>query len=94
MAGLDAKITVERELRPCIVRIPRATRALRKNKEHVFVEEERAEQTFKALFHCWAHRSELVGESPCYGGHPAGQISSTFALVEYEDGTIKEVMVI
>ena len=24
------------------------------------------------------------------GGHPAGQISATFALVEYEDGTIHE----
>ena len=25
------------------------------------------------------------------GGHPGGQISGTFAIVEYEDGTIHEV---
>ena len=25
------------------------------------------------------------------GGHPGGQISATFAIVEYEDGTIHEV---
>lgn len=49
-----------------------------------------AENSVKALFHCWEHRSKLVGESYLRGGHPAGQISSTFALVEYEDGTIHE----
>lgn len=25
------------------------------------------------------------------GGHPAGQASSTFAIVEFEDGTVHEV---
>ena len=49
------------------------------------------EHDIKALFHCWSHKSELVGESPCYGGHPDGQISETFGIVEYEDGTIHEV---
>ena len=48
-------------------------------------------ENIKALFHCWNHRSQLIGESFLRGGHPAGQISSTFAIVEYENGTIHEV---
>lgn len=76
MAELDGKITIESGLRPCIVRIP--------DKKKQFKE-------MKALFHCWDFRSEVIGESYLRGGHPAGQISATFALVEYEDGTIHEV---
>ena len=49
------------------------------------------EHDIKALFHCWSHKSELVGESCLRGGHPSGQISGTFAIVEYEDGTVHEV---
>ena len=45
----------------------------------------------KALFHCWDFRSEVIGESYLRGGHPGGQVSGTFAIVEYEDGTIHEV---
>ena len=76
MAALDGKITIERGLRPCIVRIP--------DKKKQFKE-------MKALFHCWDFRSEVIGESYLRGGHPAGQISATFAIVEYSDGTIHEV---
>lgn len=50
------------------------------------------EKKIKALFHCWSHRSELYDASPMIGGHPAGQVSGTFAIVEYEDGTIREVL--
>lgn len=45
----------------------------------------------KALFNCWSHRSELCDASPMIGGHPGGQVSATFAIVEYEDGTVHEV---
>lgn len=76
MESLDGKITIESGLRPCIIRIP--------DKKKQFKE-------MKALFHCWDFRSEVIGESYLRGGHPAGQISATFALVEYEDGTIHEV---
>lgn len=75
MAILDGKITIESGLRPCIIRIP--------DKKKQFKE-------MKALFHCWDFRSEVIGESYLRGGHPAGQISATFAIVEYEDGTIHE----
>ena len=93
MAALDGKITIESALRPCIVHIPEKRKNYRKKGDNLNVYDKviEPEKDIKALFHCWSYRSELVGESPCYGGHPAGQISSTFAIVEYEDGTIHEV---
>ena len=91
MAALDGKITIERELRPCIVHIPALTETVRNMSGKRTVKEIRPAEEYKGLFHLWAFRSELVGESPCYGGHPAGQISATFAIVEYSDGTIHEV---
>ena len=52
---------------------------------------ESPECEIKALFHCWDYRSELYDASPMIGGHPGGQVSGTFAIVEYRDGTIHEV---
>lgn len=93
MAALDGKITIERGLRPCIVHIPEKRQNYRKKGDNLNVYDKvvEPEKNIKALFHCWNYRSELVGESYLSGGHPARQISATFALVEYEDGTIHEV---
>ena len=33
----------------------------------------------------------MVMESLAIGGHPAGIIAATFAIIELEDGTVKEV---
>lgn len=90
MSALDGKITIGIDYRPCIVNIPEVTRNRRKDL-NVCREVVEPEKYIKALFHCWSHRSEVVGESYLRGGHPAGQISSTFAIVEYEDGTVHEV---
>lgn len=90
MAALDRKITIGIEYRPCIVHIREISYKRWNGKEHDIVIK-RKEETHKALFHCWSHRSELVGESPLRGGYPGGQISGMFAIVEYEDGTIHEV---
>lgn len=73
MSTLDGKITIERELRPCIVHIPEISykswdNEKRKTKHVV----KREEETHKALLHCW---------------HPV----TGNAIVEYEDGTIREV---
>lgn len=38
------------------------------------------------LFHCWEQWSNVVDESPLRGGHPAGQISQVFGIVEFQDG--------
>ena len=91
MSALDGKITIENGLRPCIVRIPALAETVRNMSGKRTVKEIRPAEEYKGLFHLWAFRSELVGKSPCYGGHPAGQISATFAIVEYSDGTIHEV---
>lgn len=90
MAALDGKITIGIDYRPCIVHIPAVARNGRKGL-NVYREVVKPEKDIKALFHCWSHRSEVVGESCLHGGHPAGQVSSTFAIVEYEDGTVHEV---
>lgn len=91
MAGLDGRIEIGIDYRPCIVHIPAVTQKLKNMSEKVTTKIIKEKQEFKGLFHCWSYRSEVVGESPLRGGHPGGQISATFALVEYEDGTMHEV---
>ena len=53
MAALDGKITIERELRPCIVRelckVPLESRTLKYGLNQYKV----GERTIKSLFHCW-----------------------------------------
>lgn len=43
------------------------------------------------LFHCFEQYANVVGASALVGGHPAGQISQVFALIEDESGNIKRV---
>lgn len=90
MARLDGKITIGIDYRPCIVHIPAVTRNRRQDL-NVYREVVEPEKDVKALFHCLSHRSEVVGESFLRGGHSAGQVSSTFAIVEFEDGTVHEI---
>ena len=42
-------------------------------------------------FHGWEHWSNVIDASYLVGGHPGGQISYTLGIVEYPDGTIKQV---
>lgn len=86
----SGNIEIKYELRPCIVHIPEKREYFRENRERKYRIKKTAEN-IKALFHCWNHRSELVGDSSMIGGHPGGQVSGTFAIVEYEDGTVHEV---
>ena len=46
-----------------------------------------------ALFHGWNHVAEIAAPSLLTGGHPGGQLSATYALVEYEDGTVGQIPV-
>ena len=45
----------------------------------------------KALFHRMYTRYQIVAPSPMVGGPPGGQISFTLAVVEFEDGSVREV---
>jgi hypothetical protein len=46
----------------------------------------------KALFHCWAQVSSVVGPSMLKGGHPGGTVIDVVAVVEYEDGKVATVL--
>lgn len=69
---------------------PEEREYFRENRERKYRIKKTAEN-IKALFHCWNYRSELYGASLMIGGHPGGQVSGTFAIVEYKDGTVHEV---
>lgn len=43
----------------------------------------------KALFHTWSHISQIVPPSVMVGGHSGGVVADTYALVEFEDGSVK-----
>lgn len=45
----------------------------------------------KALFHRWEDYKYVVAPSPMVGGHPGGQMSQTYAIVEMENGQVREV---
>lgn len=82
------------ELRPCIVRIPEETerqRHIEFGKSVVETKVIRPAEEHKGYFHRWSDRYWTIGESPMVGGHSAGQMSETVAIVEYEDGTVHEV---
>lgn len=54
MAALDGKITIERELRQCIVHIPGLSyKSWDNEKQKMKHVVKRKEETHKALFHCW-----------------------------------------
>ena len=36
-------------------------------------------------FHCWEHYANVVDASSLRGGHPAGQISEVFGIVEFQN---------
>ena len=69
-------ITIRAELRPCKVNL-----GARDGKAHIV----------NALFHGWNHYSKVIEPSPMVGGSPGGQVSSTFAIVELENGKIRQV---
>ena len=77
MAALDGKMIIERELRPCMVKIPKQVKKHIAKPANTITGEmtlytEESEREIKTLFHCW---------------HPV----TGNAIVEYNDGTIHEV---
>ena len=91
MAALDEKVKTGIELRPCIVHVPALTETFCNMSGKRTTKEIRSKEEHKGLFHFWGFRSKLYDASPMIGGHPGGQVSETFAIVEYEDGTIHKV---
>lgn len=46
----------------------------------------------EALFHGWSQEARVIEPSPMIGGHPGGQISVTWGIVEYLDGRVVRVV--
>ncbi len=80
------------ELRPCIVRIPDKTIPYRTNNGELKIRVIQEAEEHKGFFHKWSSRIWAIGgEAPIGCGQGAGKIiSQTFAIVEYEDGTVHE----
>lgn len=51
------------------------------------VKDVKTQRTYRAKFHQWVQESWVIEPSPMVGGHPGGQMSTVYALVEFEDGT-------
>lgn len=37
-------------------------------------------------FHTWEQWSDVIDSSPLLGGHPGGQVSQVYGIVEFKDG--------
>lgn len=46
--------------------------------------------TEKCLFHCWSTESNVIPPSLTKGGHDGGQVSTTVAILEFEDGHLEK----
>ena len=45
----------------------------------------------KALFHGWSQNNRVIEPSPMIGGGPGGTVAYTLGIVEFGDGTVKQV---
>lgn len=76
------------EYRPCIATECKTKYAPSKEPTQRILDAKQDLIEHKALFHCWSQKSWVY--SPVMMGEAGRQISSTVAIVEYEDGTIHE----
>lgn len=77
-------------LRPCIVNIPEVTERYRTAGNSVIQTRIVSEaETHKGYFHTWAHESYVTNGLMI--GTTAGQVSTLYGVVEYEDGAIHKV---
>lgn len=45
----------------------------------------------RAMFHCWAQESYVVGPSLLVGGHNGGTVAFVKGIVEFENGGVSKV---
>lgn len=81
---------MKENLRPCIINIPEITGKYRTEGNSVIqTRVVREAETHKGYFHTWAHESYVTNGFVV--GTTAGQVSSLYGIVEYEDGTVHKV---
>lgn len=79
MASFPMKIMVgltDAEYRPCKV---------------TMYHQGKKQKEYKAFFHKWTIEQQVVAPGVMVGSHPGGQLCSTLALVETEDGRVLKV---
>jgi len=79
-----APVWVRAERRPCYVK---PTNSKIKGEVRIL----KTEDLTRAMWHKWVDVAQAIPQSMLPGGHPAGIIRDTLALVEYEDGTMAKV---
>lgn len=78
---------MKENLRPCIVNIAEVTERYRTNRSLEFQTRiVREAETHKGYFHTWG--SEAYVTNGYLAGTTAGQVSTLYGVVEYEDGSI------
>nr|WP_304429391.1 hypothetical protein [uncultured Acetatifactor sp.] len=80
---------MKENLRPCTIKIEEetiTTRTIHGERRTKVVKEA---ETHKGYFHTWAHESYVTNGFMV--GTTAGQVSTLYGVVEYEDGTIHKV---
>lgn len=77
------------ELRPCIVKIGEETKECRKISGERTIEVIKEAETHKGYFHTWGSESYVT--NGFLAGTTAGQASTLYGVVEYEDGTVHKV---
>lgn len=81
---------MKENLRPCIVNIAEITEKYRTAGNSVIqTRVVREAETHKGYFHTWG--SEAYATNGLMAGTTAGQVSTLYGVVEYEDGTIHKV---
>lgn len=76
------------EYRPCVIT---ESREGGRNEDGEFIRDDKRFR--KALFHFWSEHHQYYGNSGGYGVYmQPSHIIKTMAIVEYEDGTVHEVL--
>ncbi len=80
---------MKENLRPCTIKIEEETTTTRTihGEKHTKVVKEA--ETHKGYFHTWG--SEAYVTNGYFVGTTAGQVSTLYGVVEYEDGTVHKV---
>lgn len=79
----NRRATMNNELRLCLI-----TYETRVRREKGF---KTITEAVRGHFHRWEDVSKIIPPSNIIGGHEGGELKQTLAIVELEDGTVKEV---
>ncbi|MDE7327958.1 MAG: hypothetical protein K2N63_17050 [Lachnospiraceae bacterium] len=77
------------ELRPCVVKIGELLRTVRNATGECSREVIKEAEIHKGYFHTWANEQYVT--NGYLVGTVAGQMSSLYGVVEYEDGTVHRI---